>query len=256
MSNVNLTARQPAVRVRPGARHGDGELQLRGCGLEGHPYEQLLPLEIDPAGVFKTATITAPRRSRPTPRASRRTRVRSRPAATASRSPHAGQRRRPVLAPLTIVSNPTRASAPAVPAADPGQRARHRQVRQRRARQGRPDEQLHGRHGEQTCSLYISTVQGSGSEIIEETNVVAESVSSADTTGQMRTVDGMYMYNLTTEGDGRGQGLHDPDPCRQPHYWDGRPDRGATAEEVAIPAHGRNPICPSGHVRSAASADY
>ena len=48
--------------------------------------------------------------------------------------------------------------------------------------------------------LYISTVQGAGSEIIEDTNVVADSVSSADTTGQMRTVDGMYMYNLTTKG--------------------------------------------------------
>ena len=48
--------------------------------------------------------------------------------------------------------------------------------------------------------LFISTVQGAGSEIIEETNVVAESVSSADTTGQMRPVDSMYMYNLTTKG--------------------------------------------------------
>jgi hypothetical protein len=48
-------------------------------------------------------------------------------------------------------------------------------------------------------TLYISTVQGVGSEILEDTNVVAESASAADTTGQMRVVDGMYLYNLTTK---------------------------------------------------------
>jgi hypothetical protein len=49
-------------------------------------------------------------------------------------------------------------------------------------------------------SLYITTVQGSGSEIIESTNVVAESVSAADGAGgQMRTADGMYIYNLSTK---------------------------------------------------------
>jgi hypothetical protein len=48
-------------------------------------------------------------------------------------------------------------------------------------------------------SLYIETVQGSGSEIIEGTTVVAESVSAADTTGQMRIADSMYIYNLATK---------------------------------------------------------
>ena len=38
------------VHVRPGARNGDGELQLRGRGLEGHPHGQLLPLEHRRAG--------------------------------------------------------------------------------------------------------------------------------------------------------------------------------------------------------------
>jgi hypothetical protein len=48
-------------------------------------------------------------------------------------------------------------------------------------------------------SLFITTVQGAGSEIIEDTNVVAESVSAADSSGQMRIADGMYIYNLATK---------------------------------------------------------
>jgi hypothetical protein len=48
-------------------------------------------------------------------------------------------------------------------------------------------------------SLFITTVQGAGSEIIESTNVVAESVSAADSGGQMRVADGMYLYNLATK---------------------------------------------------------
>jgi len=48
-------------------------------------------------------------------------------------------------------------------------------------------------------SLFITTVQGAGAEIIEDTNVVAESVSAADSGAQMRVADSMYIYNLTTK---------------------------------------------------------
>jgi hypothetical protein len=48
-------------------------------------------------------------------------------------------------------------------------------------------------------SLFVTTVQGAGAEIIEDTNVVAESVSAADSGAQMRVADGMYIYNLATK---------------------------------------------------------
>ena len=47
--------------------------------------------------------------------------------------------------------------------------------------------------------LYITLHQGSGGEVIEDTNLIAESVSSADTGSQMRTADGMYIFNLSTK---------------------------------------------------------
>ena len=48
-------------------------------------------------------------------------------------------------------------------------------------------------------SLYITLAKGSGSEAIEDTNVIAESVSAADSGSQMRTADGMYIFNLSTK---------------------------------------------------------
>ena len=48
-------------------------------------------------------------------------------------------------------------------------------------------------------SLYITLAKGAGDEAIEDTNVIAESVSAADTGSQMRTADGMYIYNLATK---------------------------------------------------------
>jgi hypothetical protein len=54
-------------------------------------------------------------------------------------------------------------------------------------------------------SLYIGLVEGSGGEVIEGNTVVAESVSAADTTGQMRIADGMYMYNLATKNLTQGK---------------------------------------------------
>jgi hypothetical protein len=54
-------------------------------------------------------------------------------------------------------------------------------------------------------SLYITTVQGAGSEVIESTNAVAESVSAADTGSQMRIADGMYIYNLATKSLTQGK---------------------------------------------------
>lgn len=51
-----------------------------------------------------------------------------------------------------------------------------------------------------TSSLFLSYVQGIGGEIIEGSETVTESVSSADGTGgQMRIADGMYIYNFTTK---------------------------------------------------------
>jgi hypothetical protein len=47
-------------------------------------------------------------------------------------------------------------------------------------------------------TLYITIHKGSGNEVIEDNNPIAESVSSADTGSQMRVVDGRYMYNLST----------------------------------------------------------
>jgi hypothetical protein len=47
-------------------------------------------------------------------------------------------------------------------------------------------------------TLYITLAKGTGNEAIEDTNVIAESVSSADTGSQMRVVDGRYMFNLST----------------------------------------------------------
>jgi hypothetical protein len=48
-------------------------------------------------------------------------------------------------------------------------------------------------------SLYITLAKGLNGEYIEDTNLIAESVSSADSGSQMRTADGMYIFNLTTK---------------------------------------------------------
>ena len=47
--------------------------------------------------------------------------------------------------------------------------------------------------------LYITLAKGVGDEAIEDTNLIAESVSAADTGSQMRTADGMYIFNLSTK---------------------------------------------------------
>jgi hypothetical protein len=47
--------------------------------------------------------------------------------------------------------------------------------------------------------LYITIAKGVGDEAIEDTNLIAESVSAADSGSQMRTADGMYIYNLSTK---------------------------------------------------------
>ncbi len=49
------------------------------------------------------------------------------------------------------------------------------------------------------ASLYITLAKGVGDEAVEDTNVIAESVSAADTGSQMRTADGMYIFNLSTK---------------------------------------------------------
>jgi hypothetical protein len=49
------------------------------------------------------------------------------------------------------------------------------------------------------ASLYITLAKGVGNEAIEDTNVIAESVSSADTGSQMRVADGGYIFNLSTK---------------------------------------------------------
>jgi hypothetical protein len=48
------------------------------------------------------------------------------------------------------------------------------------------------------ASLYITVAKGTGNEAIEDTNIIAESVSAADTGSQMRVVDGGYIFNLST----------------------------------------------------------
>ncbi len=48
-------------------------------------------------------------------------------------------------------------------------------------------------------SLYITLAKGVNGEYIEDTNTVAESASAADSGSQMRTADGMYIYNLSTK---------------------------------------------------------
>jgi len=48
-------------------------------------------------------------------------------------------------------------------------------------------------------SLYITVAKGLNGEFIEDTNTVADSVSSADTGQQMRIADGGYIYNLSTK---------------------------------------------------------
>ncbi|MEX0865532.1 MAG: hypothetical protein WD269_11790 [Acidimicrobiia bacterium] len=51
-----------------------------------------------------------------------------------------------------------------------------------------------------SASLFLSYVQGTNGEIVEDTSTVTESVSSADgTNGQMRVADGMHIYNFTTK---------------------------------------------------------
>jgi len=50
-----------------------------------------------------------------------------------------------------------------------------------------------------TESLYITVAKGLNGEYIEDTNTIAESVSSADTGSQMRVADGGYIFNLSTK---------------------------------------------------------
>jgi hypothetical protein len=47
--------------------------------------------------------------------------------------------------------------------------------------------------------LFITIAKGIGDEAIEEDNLIAVSVSAADSGSQMRTADGMYIYNLSTK---------------------------------------------------------
>ena len=51
-----------------------------------------------------------------------------------------------------------------------------------------------------TASLYITLTPGLNGEFIDDTNIVAESVSSADTGNLMRLNGGGYIFNLTTKG--------------------------------------------------------
>jgi hypothetical protein len=51
-----------------------------------------------------------------------------------------------------------------------------------------------------TPQLYLTVVKGSYDTIDEGTNVMAASVSSADTDNRMRLSGGGYMYNLSTKG--------------------------------------------------------
>ena len=50
------------------------------------------------------------------------------------------------------------------------------------------------------ASLYITLTPGLNGEFIDDTNIVAESVSSADTGNLMRLNGGGYIFNLTTKG--------------------------------------------------------
>ena len=47
--------------------------------------------------------------------------------------------------------------------------------------------------------LFITVHLGTGGEAFDETSLITESVSAADTGNQMRTADGMYIYNLSTK---------------------------------------------------------
>ena len=52
--------------------------------------------------------------------------------------------------------------------------------------------------------LYLTIVEGAGAMVddsaLDSTNIVAESVSNADTGSKMRVSSGMYIYNLSTKG--------------------------------------------------------
>ena len=52
--------------------------------------------------------------------------------------------------------------------------------------------------------LYLTLVEGAGAMVddsaLDSTNIVAESVSNADTGSKMRVSSGMYIYNLSTKG--------------------------------------------------------
>ena len=99
-------------------------------------------------------------------------------------------------------------------------------------------QQLHGCHGQQRAAEHQHR-SGLRQRDHQDTNLVAESVSAADTTGQMRTVDGMYMYNLTTKGMVAGKDYTIRIRVGNATNRDDRPDCGAAAEEVADPTHGR-----------------
>jgi hypothetical protein len=48
-------------------------------------------------------------------------------------------------------------------------------------------------------SLFVQLLKGVNGEYIQDTNTVTESVSAADSGQQMRTADGMYIFNLSTK---------------------------------------------------------
>jgi hypothetical protein len=48
-------------------------------------------------------------------------------------------------------------------------------------------------------SLFVQVLKGVNGEYIQDTNTVTESVSAADSGQQMRTADGMYIFNLSTK---------------------------------------------------------
>ena len=55
------------------------------------------------------------------------------------------------------------------------------------------------------ATLYVTLTDGTNGEFIDDTNVVAESVSSADTGNVMRPNGAGYIYNLTTKGLTQGK---------------------------------------------------
>src|SRR4029450_8536353 len=55
------------------------------------------------------------------------------------------------------------------------------------------------------ATLYVTLTPGLNGEFIDDTNIVAESVSSADTGNVMRPNGGGYIYNLTTKGLTQGK---------------------------------------------------